>query len=269
MPSLYHVRMTEADKELLVQILAAARREGRQIDALAPGLVPPTPREGYDIHRRVADNLSWPTLGWKIAATTPEMQRRLRATEPIYGRTFAQFAVDAPAAVPHAELLDPIIECEFLFRLARDLAPRDAPFVKDEVAEAVAAVHAGIEIAECRFPLDRLPPMPAILADGAASGRYVIGDEIRDWRTHDLAQMPVSLTVNGTLRRHGAGHEVMGDPMNALVWLANERRIWGDGLRAGELISSGTASGMLLARAGDRMRADFGGRWGVEVAFEA
>ncbi len=29
-----------------------------------------------------------------------------------------------------------------------------------QVADAVATVHAGIEVAECRFRMDRLPPLP-------------------------------------------------------------------------------------------------------------
>ncbi len=260
--------MTEPDLDALATLLAEARRSRRPLRGLRAEQLPAAERDGYAINARVADKLGWPQLGWKIAATTPEMQRRLRADQPIYGRTFSRFAMASPASLPHADLLDPLVECEFFFRLARDLAAREAPFTRAEVEDAVESVHAGIEVAECRFPLNELPPMPAILADGAASGRYVIGDEIAPWRSVDLAAVSVSLTVNGTLRRQGSGREVMGDPLLPVVWLANERRLWGDGLRAGALISSGTATGMLLAKPGDHMQADFGGRWRVEVAFE-
>lgn len=259
--------MSEPDSEALATLLAEARRERRSIRGLPRELLPASEREGYATNARVADKLGWPQLGWKIAATTPEMQRRLRASGPIYGRTFSRFAIASPATLPHAELLDPLVECEFFFRLGEDLPARDSPYTRAEVEDAVASVHAGIEVAECRFPLNELPPIPAILADGAASGRYVIGDDIATWRREDLAAMPVSLTVNGTARRQGSGREVMGDPILPVVWLANERRQWGDGLRAGALISSGTATGMLLARPGDHMHADFGGRWRVEVVF--
>lgn len=259
--------MTEPDSEALATLLAEARRERRPLRDLPRDRLPTTEREGYAINARVADKLGWPQLGWKIAATTPEMQKRLRASAPIYGRTFCQFAIASPATLPHAELLDPLVECEFFFRLGQDLPAREAPYTRVEVEDAVASVHAGIEVAECRFPLDELPPMPAILADGAASGRYVIGDEIATWRTEDLAAVRVSLAVNGTVRRQGSGREVMGDPILPLVWLANERRLWSDGLSAGALVSSGTATGMLLAKPGDHMLADFGGRWLVEVVF--
>jgi 2-keto-4-pentenoate hydratase len=251
----------------LADLLAAARRDGRQIRDLPRELVPTSAADAYRVNELVAARLGWEPLGWKIAATTPVMQHRLRTTEPIYGRTYARFATPSPAVLPHAELLDPLVECEFFFRLGRDLPPRDAPYETEDVADAVATVHAGIEVAECRFPLDALPPVPAVLADGAASGRYVIGREIADWRTRDLAAMTVTLEVNGTVRRTGTGADVMGHPIAPLVWLANARSAWGDGLRAGELVSTGTATGMLLAQAGDHVVARFDGTVAVSIAF--
>jgi 2-keto-4-pentenoate hydratase len=112
-----------------------------------------------------------------------------------------------------------------------------------------------------------LPPLPAILADGSASGRYVFGDRIANWRD-GLASMRVRLEVDGTLRREGSGSDVMGDPLLPLLWLAEERRRWGDGLRAGETISTGSMTGMLPARAGQSVRAWFGDVGTVEIAFE-
>ena len=256
-------------RQRLADLLVAARREGRQIRGLDPELVPATHAEAYAVNEQVARGLGWATLGWKIAATTPAMQQRLRTSEPIYGRTYRRFAFASPARLRHAELLDPLVECEFFCRLGHDLSPRASRYNIEEVADAVAMVHAGIEVAECRFPLDDLPPVPAVLADGAASGHYVIGAEIADWRSLDLAAMPVVLEVNGTARRKGSGAEVMGHPLAPLVWLANVRSAWGDGLRAGELVSTGTATGMLLAKAGDRVVASFGGEAAVEVAFDA
>jgi 2-keto-4-pentenoate hydratase len=137
-----------------------------------------------------------------------------------------------------------------------------------EIIEAVAAVHAGIEVAECRFPSAELPPLPAILADGAASGRYVSGDPIPAWRK-GLGSVSVALEVDGKLRRQGAGTDVMGDPLAPLLWLAEERRRFGDGLRAGEVISTGSTTGMLPIKAGQKVRAVFDQSAVVEISFPA
>jgi len=110
--------------------------------------------------------------------------------------------------------------------------------------KAVDSVHAGIEVAECRFPMRWLPLTPGILADGAAAGRY------------------------GKPRRKGRGSDVMGHPLKPLLWLAEERRRWGEGLRAGEMISTGSMTGMFRVKEGGHsVKAIFGGETIVEVSF--
>jgi 2-keto-4-pentenoate hydratase len=167
----------------------------------------------------------------------------------------------------HAELLDPLVECEFFVTLGRSLPARDRPWSELEVKNAVSKVHAGIEVAECRFPSGALPPLHAILADGSASGRYVFGGVIADWQA-GLATIEVRLDVDGREVRRGTGADVMGDPLRALHWLAEQRRRFGDGLGMGETISTGSMTGMLPIRAGQRVVARFGSAARVEILFE-
>lgn len=248
--------MTPAERAALSDLLATARREGRQV--MPPAVLPQTPEEGYDVGDAVAARLGWPRRGWKVAATTPEMRRRLRADEPTRGPIYARFVMASPATLPFAMLVDPIIECEIMLRLGTDLAARAEPWTAPELRAAIAAVHGGIEVAECRFPMDALPAMPAILADGAASGRYVLGPEIPGWADGDLAALPVALEVDGVLRRTGSGAEAMGHPFHVLLWLAEALRRRGEGLAAGDIVSTGTCTGMMRPKAAQRLRARFG-----------
>lgn len=247
--------MTSEERAALASLLAAARREGRQV---APAVLPADAEEGYAVGEEVAAMLGWPRCGWKVAATTPEMQRRLRATEPTRGPIYRHLVQASPAAMPFAPLVDPIVECEIVLRLATPLPPRPEPWTAAEVQAAVGAALGGIEVAECRFPMASLPPMPAILADGAGNGRYVIGPEIPGWRERDLAALPVSLEVDGVPRRAGTGAEAMGHPFHVLLWLAEALRRRGQGLAAGDLVSTGTCTGMLRPTAGQHLRARFG-----------
>lgn len=256
--------MTPDERSAFASLLAAARREGRQVPP--PAVLPADAAEGYDAAEEVSAMLGWPRRGWKIAATTPEMQRRLRADEPTRGPIYRHLVQASPAAMPFAPLVDPIVEAEIVLRLDRPLPPRAAPWTAPEVEAAIGAAHGGIEMAECRFPMDALPPMPAILADGAGNGRYVLGPEIPGWRGCDLAALPVVLEVDGVRRRSGTGAEAMGHPFRVLLWLAEALRRRGQGLAAGDLVSTGTCTGMLRPAAGQRLRARFGE--GCEVAID-
>ena len=254
--------------EALADSLAAARRDVRQLASLPEELVPATVREAYAVNGMVAQRLGWDPLGWKIAGTTSKVREKLRLDTPIYGRTFRRFACQSPMHFKAGELLDPLVECEFFVTLMQDLPPRKEPWTMPEVIEAIDTVHAGIEVAECRFPSAALPRLHAILADGSASGRYVFGGAISNWRD-GLANTTVNLEIDGKLRRQGVGADVMGDPLRPLLWLAEERREWGDGLRAGETISTGSMTGMLPIRAGQHARATFGDAAVVEISFDA
>jgi 2-keto-4-pentenoate hydratase len=255
------------DREELANRLAEARRAGQQIDNLPVRLIPADTDEAYRVNALVGDRLGWEQLGWKIAATTEAVRTKLGTAGPIYGRTFTKFRYASPARLKHTELLDPLVECEFFITLGRDLGPRETSWTMQEVINEIETVHAGIEVAECRFPMRALPPLPAILADGSASGRYVFGDAIKDWRS-GLASYRVSLEVDGKEVRRGTGADVMGDPIAPLLWLAEERRRFGDGLKAGTTVSTGSMTGMLPIRPGQHVLARFGDSATVEITFD-
>ena len=100
--------------------------------------------------------------------------------------------------------------------------------------------------------------MTAILADGAGGGTIVYGPAIADWRQRDIAGHEVVLTCNGTPRRKGTPADALDHPMVPLTWLANELSRSGIGLRAGQMVSTGTLTGMLRPKPGETYVADFG-----------
>ena len=125
-----------------------------------------------------------------------------------------------------------------------------------------------MRFAECRFIHDQaFPPLPAILADGAGSGTIVYGPAIADWRQRDIAGQEVTLSENGKLRRKGTAAAALDHPMVPLTWLANELSRTGVGLKAGQMVSTGTLTGMLAPKAGEDYVADFGPFGSVRVGF--
>ena len=150
--------------------------------------------------------------------------------------------------------------------LGSDLPPRERPYAISDVADAVASLHPGLEIGECRFAYDsKFPPLTAILADGAGSGHLIVGPPIADWRGEHLAHQRVTVLRDGTIRRQGTAVESIDHPMVALAWLANELSSQGIGLKASEWISTGTVTGIITAKKGEAFEADFGACGGVSV----
>ncbi len=250
----------------LARLLGQLRREGRPQSGLDARLVPPNSATAYRVAAIVAEELGWPVVGWKIAAFKEEMQKALRTDAPIYGRTFS--VKPSPLSVAHAKLASPIPEVEYQAKLGADLPPRARPYSVEEVTEAVASLHPGIELAECRFVHDAaFPPLPAILADGAGSGTIVYGPAIADWKTRDIAGQEVTLSSNGKLRRKGTAAEALDHPIVPVTWLANELSRTGVGLKAGQMISTGTLTGMLAPKPGETYLADFGPFGSVQLSF--
>jgi 2-keto-4-pentenoate hydratase len=254
----------------LARLLAGLRRDGRQQSGLDARLVPPDKATAYRVAALVAEELGWPVGGWKIAAMKEEMQKALRTDSPIYGRVFSPFVKPSPVTVVHATLASPIPEVEYQAKLGADLPPRASPYTVEEVTEAVASLHPGVELVECRFIHDQaFPPLPAILADGAGSGTIVYGPAIEDWRSRDIAGQETTLSADGKVRRKGTAAAALDHPLVPLTWLANELARVGVGLKAGQMISTGTLTGMLAPKPGETYVADFGPFGSVMLTFSA
>tara|TARA_B100000676_G_scaffold26341_1_gene24077 strand:+ start:28786 stop:29571 length:786 start_codon:yes stop_codon:yes gene_type:complete len=251
--------MDEVQRTELTRLLAALRREGRQQSGLDPELIPPDRETAYDVAHRVEEELGWAVAGWKIAATNTEMQQALRTDQPIYGRVYTPNIHPSPATSKFETLCSPIPEVEFQVRLGSDLPPREMPYSLEEVSEAVASLHPGIELAECRFSHDEnFPPLPAILADGSGSATLIFGPAIENWEEKDIAGQVVTLYCDDYEKRCGTAKAAMEHPMVPLTWLANELSLTGIGMVAGQMISTGTLTGMLRPKRGQTYRADFG-----------
>src|SRR5690554_5461936 len=97
------------EMQSLARQLAAAWREGRQIEALPADHMPPSAGIAYDVNHELGRLLGWEPLGWKIAGTTQAVRERLGIDTPIYGRTFRRFVATSPVILDLSTLLDPLV----------------------------------------------------------------------------------------------------------------------------------------------------------------
>ena len=103
--------------------------------------------------------------------------------------------------------------------------------------------------------------------DFGANIALAVGDMVTDWKGFDLAAHEVKLSLNGDLREEGVGARALGHPINVLQWLANKQSQTGRGLVKGEIVSTGTCTGVLGVAPGDHVIADFGELGCVEINF--
>jgi 2-keto-4-pentenoate hydratase len=94
-----------------------------------------------------------------------------------------------------------------------------------------------------------------------------MGEETANWRELDLAAHAVTARKNGAVAGQGSGANVLGDPRNALTWIANELNSRGHLLRTGEMVTTGTCVAPVPIAPGDRVEMDFGTLGVVSASF--
>ncbi len=261
-------RMDQAHIHAAAQLLWNAWQDGRKLEQLPDACRPQTIEEGYAVQARLASSSGQSVSGWKIAATSQAGQAHIGVDGPLAGRLLAGKIGRSPATLSLGANGMRVAELEFAFRLAHDLPPRDHEYSMDEVMASVASLHPAIEVPDSRF-LDFSTAGPAqLIADSACAGLFVWGSAATaDWRTRDLATHPVSLSLNGVRAGEGCGANVLGDPRIALTWLANELTVRADGLKAGQLVTTGTCIQPTDIAPGVRVLGDFGPLGRVEATF--
>jgi 2-keto-4-pentenoate hydratase len=251
----------------VADFLWRTRIEQRRIDALPEHLRPRTLAEGYAIQDAMVDIAAQPVSGWKIAATSKAGQAHIAVTEPLAGRLFKSFILEDGARLSAVPLHMKVMEAEFAFRMARDLLPRPAAYEQAEVCDAVAALHLAIEVPDARFERFAEIGPAQIAADDAFASWFLLGREVPDWRRLDLPAQRVRAVTNGVVAAEGSGANVLGDPRIALIWLANHLSQRGIGLKAGDIVTTGTCTTPPAIAPGDRVVAEFAGLGQVTVAF--
>jgi len=259
--------MQRAAVEQAARILWTARLAGRRLEALPESCRPRSLDEGYAVQDAMAAGAGQAVAGWKIAATSEAGQRHIGVEEPLAGRLFADFILGDGAEIPGGPLHMRVAEAEFAFRLGRDLPPQSAPYSTEAVVAAVAALHLAIEVPDARFERFAEVGGPSIVADDAYASWFVLGPKVESWRGLDLAAQRVLARRSGEMAGEGKGAHALGDPSLALTWLANDRRKRGPGLKAGDIITTGTCVKPVEIAPGDRVSVEFPGLGEVGVAF--
>jgi 2-keto-4-pentenoate hydratase len=214
--------------------------------------------------RRTADGAR--VLGRKIGLTSVAVQEQLGVDRPDFGVLFDDMDVSSLAEVPSDRLLQPKVEAEIAFVLGADL---DSDDIDVEVARAsIAYAVAALEIVDSRIAGWDITITDTI-ADNASSGLFVLGSTRLSLVEFDPADVSMTLYVDDQQVSAGNGTACLGDPLNALVWLARTARAFGESLRAGQVVLSGALGPMAVAPPGSSVRAELSHLGDVSARFSA
>ncbi|MCD0449777.1 fumarylacetoacetate hydrolase family protein [Actinocorallia sp. API 0066] len=220
----------------------------------------------YAVQRRLAERrraAGAVVTGRKIGLTSPAVQKQLGVDQPDFGVLFADMDVSG-REVPTGRLLQPKAEAEVAFVLGADL-DHEVTGVAD-VRDAVAYAVAALEIVDSRIA-DWDITITDTVADNGSSALYALGDKRLTLEEFAPVDVVMELYADDVLVSEGTGAACLGDPLEALVWLARTARALGEPLRAGQVVLSGALGPMVPVTPGAVLRAELSALGSVTAAF--
>ena len=244
--------------EEAARLLLAARASGEPLDTTTLDWRIESAEESYAVQALVLEELG-PAVAWKVGARSPEQT-------PTYAPLPSDGVRTSPVALPPAER-GLGIEVEIGYRLAVGLPPRAAAYERNDIIAAVGAMLLVVEYVESRL-LDRVAAGTWwSLADFQLHGALALGAADGDWRAVDLSDINVRLAYDGKVVVDRAGRNAAGDTLGLVVKLANLAGDHGGGLRAGQVITTGSLMGIEPVPAGAKVEAEVTGLGAVAIQF--
>ncbi len=233
--------------EAAVRALLAARTQRSLLDGLAAEAIPTDDADVEAIQERTAAALGG-IAGWKVGAANP-------GAVPGHAPMPRRGLHESPASLAAADFFFVGLEAEIAFRFAKSLPAAAAPFSMADVLGAIGSVHAGIEIVDSRYSNWRTRSAREQAADLGNHGAYVLGPAGAASVSVDQTQQAAELWIDGVCKVATVGGNTAGDVQRLLHWLANHCARRGLPIVAGDIVTSGSCTGLVLAHAGSRVEA--------------
>jgi len=203
-------------------------------------------------------------VGLKVGLTSKAVQQQLGVDQPDFGVLLDDMEFLNGQDVPTERLLQPKVEAEIAFIVARDVTG-NPPSYSEFLACLSYAVPA-IEIVDSAIADWKISLVDTV-ADNASSGLYVLGDQPVALGALSLGAIGMHMDKNGLPVSTGSGSACLGHPLRAAFWLARTMAARGQGLRQGQVILSGALGPMVPVAAGDLVQASLGDLGSVSCRF--
>ena len=253
--------------EEIAQKLVEAERKREPLEPISEKYGDLSYEDAYGIQKKTAElkaSSGAVIVGRKVGLTSKAMQEQSKINEPDYGAVFSSGVFREAQVISMKRIVWHRIEAEIAFLLKDDLKGPGVTVAK--VLSATEGVLPAFEILDRR--LKNYVNVKDSIADNAGQAGVVLGGKLTPLADIDLRLVGMVLEKNGAILETAAGAASLGNPAEAVAWLANKLHEHGMTLRQGEFIISGSLTKAIDIEPGSFFRATFDRLGSVSALFE-
>jgi len=253
------MQMTEAQHREAAEALVEAENTGVWTQPLSVKYEDADIEDAYSVGQAVTDlkvASGRVVKGHKVGFTSKAMRSLVGATEPDYGSLFDNWFIDEGCQVSMSDMNRPLVEVELAFVLKEPLGGPDVNAV--DVIRATDFVLPAVEVVDSRTTGRGANILVDSISDAASCGFVMVAGNPVQLNDIDIRHVGGALYKNGVVEESGTAAAVMGNPINAMAWLARKLHEFDVVMQPGHSILSGSFIKAHPMKAGESFVSDFG-----------
>lgn len=230
--------------------------------AIAPNL---TLEEAKEIQQQFLGEISeelGPVVGYKAGLTSENAQKQFKVSQPLLGTLFQQMLLPNGQRISPNFGSRPMSEGDLIVRVgSEDINNAKTP---QEALASLDAVIPFIELPDLVYSQDVKLDAPAILAINVGARYGIVGEPIfldsaAEWESRLNNLTLEILDADGKVLATGKGSNLLGNPLNVVLWIRDSLRAEGKQLKKGDLLSLGTITQLMPVKPNTSIRARYTG----------
>jgi 2-keto-4-pentenoate hydratase len=246
--------------------LLAEHKANLQFKPLGPPAAPATLSDAYDIQEKYVGLLReqhGDAVGYKVGLTSATMQAFCGIDHPIAGVVLERRVHRSGATVRRSDLGRLGLEFEIAVRIKSDVPITNMPWTAETIEPHIDGVCPAIELVDDRGADYANLDVLSLVADNSWNGGIVLSEFASAWP--DLASLRGRATNDRGAIGEGHGRDILGHPFNSVAWLATQLAARGEGLKAGQIVMTGSVMKTVFPEADANYRFDLEHLGFVEV----
>jgi 2-keto-4-pentenoate hydratase len=248
------------------EALLAEHKANARFKSFGPPDAPATLADAYDIQERYVALLRsehGEAVGYKVGLTSAPMQAFCGIDHPIAGVVLARRVHRSGATMRRADFGRLGLEFEIAVRIKSDVPVTGLPCTAELIEPHIGGVCAAVEIVDDRNADYGKLGVLSLVADNSWNAGIVLSEFAEKWP--DLANVVGRATKDGGAIGEGHGRDILGHPFNSVAWLATQLASRGVGLKADQVVMTGSVMKTVFPAEDATYRFDLEGIGFVEV----